>query len=144
MIFKIDLQSGQPVYAQLMEQAKHAIASGRLRAGDRLPSLRELAVELRVNRNTVARAYADLEAEGVIVNRQGQGAFVAEGSSPLAESFQRRQLEGAIDAWLVQARLYGYDGPAIEALVHERLKALDNPEQRRAAETTRPPKGNTG
>ncbi len=127
MLFKIDLQSGQPVYAQLMEQLKHAIATGRLRPGDRLPSLRELSVELRINRNTIARAYADLEKEGVIVNRQGQGSFVAEGSSPLAANLQRRQLITTLDAWLVQARLYGFQRPAINEMVEERWRALENP-----------------
>src|SRR6185503_13156689 len=78
MIIKPNPSLGVPIYLQLVEQVKHAIEIGALRPGDQLPSIRPLAEELVINANTVAKAYRELESEGVIELRQGAGAFVAE------------------------------------------------------------------
>jgi GntR family transcriptional regulator len=78
MIIKPNPSLGVPIYLQLVEQGKHAIETGALRAGDQLPSIRPLAEELVINANTVAKAYRELEREGVIELRQGAGAFVAD------------------------------------------------------------------
>jgi GntR family transcriptional regulator len=78
MIIKPNPALGVPIYLQLVEQVKHAIESGALRAGEQLPSIRPLAEELVINANTVAKAYRELEREGVIELRQGAGAFVAD------------------------------------------------------------------
>jgi len=77
MIIKPNPSLGVPIYLQLVEQVKHAIETGALRAGDQLPSIRPLAEELVINANTVAKAYRELEREGVVELRQGAGAFVA-------------------------------------------------------------------
>jgi len=77
MLFRPNPSSGVPIYLQLMEQVKHAIETGALRAGDQLPGIRPLAEELVINPNTVAKAYRELEHEGVIELRHGAGAFVA-------------------------------------------------------------------
>ena len=77
MILKPNPSLGVPIYLQLVEQVKHAIEIGALRPGDQLPSIRPLAEELVINANTVAKAYRELESEGVIELRQGAGAFVA-------------------------------------------------------------------
>ena len=77
MIVKPNPSSGVPIYLQLMEQVKHAIESGALRPGDQLPGIRPLAEELVINANTVAKAYRELEHEGVIELRHGAGAFVS-------------------------------------------------------------------
>src|SRR5687767_2355584 len=77
MIIKPNPTLGVPIYLQLVEQVKHAIETGALRAGDQLPSIRPLAEELVINANTVAKAYRELEREGVLELRQGAGAFVA-------------------------------------------------------------------
>jgi GntR family transcriptional regulator len=77
MIFRPNPSSGVPIYLQLMEQVKHAIETGALRAGEQLPGIRPLAEELVINPNTVAKAYRELEHEGVIELRQGAGAFVS-------------------------------------------------------------------
>jgi GntR family transcriptional regulator len=77
MIVKPNPSSGVPIYLQLMEQVKHAIETGALRAGDQLPGIRPLAEELVINANTVAKAYRELEHEGVIELRHGAGAFVS-------------------------------------------------------------------
>lgn len=76
MIFRPNAASGVPIYLQLMEQVKHAIETGALRAGDQLPGIRPLAEELVINPNTVAKAYRELEHDGVIELRHGAGAFV--------------------------------------------------------------------
>ena len=78
MFFKPNASSGVPIYVQLMEQVKHAIETGALRAGEQLPAIRKVAEELVINPNTVAKVYRELEHEGVIELRQGSGAFVAE------------------------------------------------------------------
>jgi GntR family transcriptional regulator len=78
MIIKPNPSLGVPIYLQLVEQVKHAIETGALRAGDQLPSIRPLAEELVINANTVAKAYRELEREGVVELKQGAGAFVAD------------------------------------------------------------------
>ena len=77
MLFRPNPSSGVPIYLQLMEQVKHSIETGALRPGEQLPGMRPLAEELVINPNTVAKAYRELEHEGVIELRQGAGAFVS-------------------------------------------------------------------
>src|SRR5919108_2788170 len=77
MIFRINPSLGVPIYLQLMEQVKHAIETGALRPGEQLPGIRPLAEDLVINPNTVAKAYRELEHDGVVELRQGAGAFVA-------------------------------------------------------------------
>jgi GntR family transcriptional regulator len=93
MIIKPNPSLGVPIYLQLAEQVKHAIETGALRAGDQLPSIRPLAEELVINANTVAKAYRELEREGVIELRQGAGAFVA--ASTRAASGRAERFRGA-------------------------------------------------
>lgn len=78
MLFRINASSGVPIYLQLMEQIKHAIETGALRAGDQLPTIRKVAEELVMNPNTVVRAYRELEHEGIIEMKHGSGAFISE------------------------------------------------------------------
>ena len=78
MLFRINPSSGVPLYLQLMEQVKHAIETGALRAGEQLPTIRKLAEDLVMNPNTVVRAYRELENEGIIELKHGLGAFVRE------------------------------------------------------------------
>ena len=80
--FKLDSKSGVPIYRQIMDQVRHGIASGRLRPGEQLPTVRALAVELAVNPNTVIKAYSLLEQQGVLTTEQGSGTFVSEASKP--------------------------------------------------------------
>src|ERR1041384_1839500 len=82
MLFRTNPSLGVPIYLQLMEQVKHAVETGALRPGDQLPGIRPLAEELVINPNTVAKAYRELEHEGVIELRHGAGAFVAAGVKP--------------------------------------------------------------
>ena len=104
MKFQIDFKSGTPVYLQLVDQVKTAAASGALRRGDPLPSIRPLAETLRVNRNTVAKAYAELERQRVIETIAGKGCFVSDTQATVYKKEARLDLVGrAVDAAVVQA-----------------------------------------
>jgi GntR family transcriptional regulator len=121
MVFQVDFKSGKPVYLQLADQIRYAAASGRLRAGEPLPSIRPLAEELRVNRNTVAKAYAELESQGVIQTLQGKGCFLAENNSPFKKQVRDKLLLGKIDEAVVTAHHLQTGRDEFLALVKERL-----------------------
>ena len=82
---RLSLTSGTPLYVQLVERLKHSIATGAIKAGEQLPSIREMAEELVINPNTVVRAYRDLEGEGIVELRHGSGVFVRDSVEPRAE-----------------------------------------------------------
>src|SRR5215469_7076339 len=86
MLFQIDFKAGKPVYLQLVDQVRYAAASGTLRPNESLPSIRPLAEELRVNRNTIAKAYAELENQGVIETIPGKGCFLKENNTPFSKT----------------------------------------------------------
>lgn len=91
MIFRLSPSSGVPLYIQLMDQVKHAVETGALRAGDQLPTIRKLAEDLVMNSNTVIRAYRELEHEGVVELRHGAGAFISEAVIDRAKVMQKAQ-----------------------------------------------------
>ena len=103
MRIHLNFKSGKPVYLQVVDQVKSAAASGALRSGEPLPSIRPLAEELRVNRNTVAKAYAELESQGVIETIAGKGCFVRAGNSPFRKSVRLELLTHEIDEAVAQA-----------------------------------------
>ena len=103
MRLQLNFKSGKPVYLQLVDQVKAAAASGAVRAGEPLPSIRPLAESLRVNRNTVAKAYAELESQGVIETIAGKGCFVRANGSPFNKDVRRDLLIQEIDEAVVQA-----------------------------------------
>jgi GntR family transcriptional regulator len=90
-IFRLSQSSGIPLYLQLMEQVKHAVETGALSEGDQLPTIRKLAEDLVMNPNTVARAYRELENEGVLEVRHGSGAFIKESAASRAGLIQKGQ-----------------------------------------------------
>ncbi|MBI5154722.1 GntR family transcriptional regulator [Candidatus Poribacteria bacterium] len=124
MFFQVDFHDAKPVYQQLIDQVKFAVASGRLRPGEKLPSIRDVAIEVRVNRNTIARVYNELEREGIVYSRPGQGCFVSDRGSALSESVQREQLEARADELLAQARLFGFTRGQTLELIQERMAAV--------------------
>ena len=89
MWIELNFKAGKPPYLQIVDQVKYQVASGAFRAGEALPSIRSLAESLELNRNTVAKAYAELEHEGVIETRQGKGAFVSAEPSPFGKRARR-------------------------------------------------------
>src|SRR5215470_11584599 len=132
MIVQINYKSGKPVYLQIVDQIKAAAASGLLHAGEALPSIRPLAEELRVNRNTIAKAYAELESIGVIETLPGKGCFLKENHSPLKKEIRRKMLIEEIDQAIVMAHHLQVPGAEFLELTQERMKALEH--KRRANE----------
>jgi GntR family transcriptional regulator len=102
LFISIDPSSGLPIYLQIAQQIKTAVAMGRLQPEEPLPSVRQLAVELAVNPNTVARAYLDLEIEGVIYKRQGAGTFVSGQGVEMSKGERRRVLNELLEKALVE------------------------------------------
>ena len=103
MELRIDAASAVPMYAQVVEQIRTLVALRALRPGDRLPSVRDLATELRINRNTAAKAYQLLESMRVLETRAGQGTFVADGVPPWSHDERLRRLEQSLNRALVEA-----------------------------------------
>jgi GntR family transcriptional regulator len=106
-LIRLDPSSPVALYLQISEQIRRWVALGALRPGDRLPTVRELAARTRVNRNTAARAIQQLETEGIVRTRVGQGTFVAEGAASVGRERLERVLDAAIDRLLVDARTVG-------------------------------------
>ncbi len=106
-ILEIDPASSIPLYRQIYEQVKLGIAVGALREGDRLPPVRELASRLAVNRNTAARAVRELESDGLIRTRAGQGSFVLAGAPPVDRAEGEQRVDAALDAVLLEASILG-------------------------------------
>jgi len=122
MQFQCDTTSRTPIYRQLIDQIRRAIARGQLKPGDRLPSVRQLSRDLVVNPNTIARAYTELEREGTIVTQQGRGAFVAEPQMDLTKKARRKQLVEKLDELFVEAVHLGFTDTELLAMVQDRIK----------------------
>ena len=132
MLLQINFKSGKPAYLQVVDQVKAAAASGALQPGEALPSIRPLAEELHLNRNTVAKAYAELESLGVIETLPGKGCFLKKNHSPLRKEIRRKLLTEEIDQAIVMAHHLQVAGPEFLELIQERLAALED--KRRAHE----------
>ena len=103
LLLRVDPASAEPLFAQLVAAVKHAVATGRMKAGEKLPSVRELASELTINPNTIAKVYQSLESEGVTVSRHGSGTFVADRRITVRRPEQKRRLREGLDALLADA-----------------------------------------
>lgn len=132
MLLRINFTSGKPAYLQLVDQVKAAAASGALHPGEALPSIRPLAEELRLNRNTIAKAYSELENQGVIETLPGKGSFLKPNHSPLRKEIRRKLLIEEIDQAIVMAHHLQVPGPEFLQLLRERMDALA--QQRRSNE----------
>jgi len=130
MLLQIDFKSGKPVYLQLVDQIRYAAAAGGLRAGEPLPSIRPLAEELRVNRNTIAKAYAELESQGVIETIPGKGCFLKKNNTPFTKPVREKLLVKEIDEAVVTAHHLQVNRDTFLTMVNERL---DYFEQKSAA-----------
>lgn len=125
MVFKIDLRSSIPVYKQLVQETKRAILKNLLQPGDRLPSVRELAVQLTINPNTVQKAYHELERQGAIENLQGKGTFVAMNYQPNRDNEKVAALREDLCRTLVEARYLGFKKQEVVCMVEQLLDELD-------------------
>jgi GntR family transcriptional regulator len=125
MLFQINFKSGKAVYLQLVDQVKAAVASGAMRSGEPLPGIRPLAEDLRVNRNTVAKAYAELEAQGVIETIAGKGCFVRENHSPYRKEIRRKLLADMLDEAVVHAHHLQVGKTDFLRIAEDRFDALE-------------------
>ena len=122
MVIQLNFKSGKPVYLQLVDQVKAAAASGALRAGESLPSIRPLAEQLRINRNTVAKAYDELESQGVIETIVGKGCFLKGNHSPFRKEVRMKMLAEEVDSAIVQAHHLQIDEREFLGLVKQRFE----------------------
>ncbi len=126
--FLLNPNSGVPVYRQLMDQVQAATATGALRVGDQLPTVRQVAVDLAINPNTVLRAYREMEIRGLLETQQGSGTFVAQRESADSPKDQRRQLATLVEEFIARAGLAGF---SVEQLIEAVEKASLKPEIKR-------------
>jgi GntR family transcriptional regulator len=133
MLFQINFRSAKAVYLQLVDQVRAAAASGAVRSGDPLPGIRPLAEELRVNRNTVAKAYAELESQGIIETVAGKGCFVRANGTLFRKDVRLKLLAEMLDEAVVRAHHLQIERAEFLRLAEDRLDEL---ERRRARART--------
>ena len=125
----LDFRSGIPIYTQIMDQIKQQVVSGMLKPGDQLPTVRALATELRVNFNTVARAYRLLDDIGIISTQHGRGTFILEMPPPdIAENMRRNSLLTLTDQYIADAIRLGFSEEEIKSILAQQITALDEVE----------------
>ena len=126
--FRLDLRSGVPVYRQIIDQVLMAIASGALRGGDQLPTVRQLAVDLSINPNTVIRAYRELEIRGILTTQQGTGTFITTKKVKRDEVERQRQIAQLAGEFVARGGALGFTG---QELVDALSDVLAEHEKRR-------------
>ena len=120
MTIDVDLTSNGPIYLQIMESVQRLVATGQLQPGDQLPTVRQLAVDLRVNPNTVARAYLELDRKGVISTQQGRGTYVSERADAQALSLKREEkLRAMVSEFLLEILSLGYAVSDVQAMMEQ-------------------------
>src|SRR4051812_38335018 len=138
MLFQIDFKAGKPVYLQLVDQVRYAAASGMLRPGEPLPGIRPLAEELRVNRNTIAKAYAELEGQGIVETQPGKGVYLKANHSPFTKVVRDKLLLKEIDEAVVTAHHLQINRDTFLEMVKERLDHFERlaSEEQQSSKTT--------
>ena len=124
----LDLHTGVPVYRQIIDQVRGAIASGTLAAGDQLPTVRQLAVDLAINPNTVVRAYRELELGGLLETHQGTGTFISTQKIPRAVAERARQLSQIVADTVARAGAAGF---TVQDLIEQLGEMVSEPPRRR-------------
>ena len=124
MQIHISPQDGVAIYLQIVNQVKYLVAAGRLTPGEELPPIRTLAEQLLINPNTVARAYRELEAAGIVEKRRTAGTYVSEQGSPLARRERMKILSGRVDALLAEAQQLDIDFDDVVKLMQQRRQIL--------------------
>jgi GntR family transcriptional regulator len=126
--FQLDLHSGMPVYRQIIDQVRGAIAAGQLAQGDQLPTVRQLAVDLAINPNTVVRAYRELELGGLLETHQGTGTFISAQKFKHADAQRSRQLAQIVADCVSRAGAAGF---TVDELIEELRGLASEPTRRR-------------
>jgi GntR family transcriptional regulator len=126
MFIELNFKSGKPAYLQIVEQIKFSAAMGDIKPGNALPSIRSLAEQLRINRNTIAKAYSILEHEGVVETIQGKGVFIKNTPSPFARETRTEILSKLMDTAIVQAHHFRIPWEELLNLFNQRYKDFEN------------------
>jgi GntR family transcriptional regulator len=112
---RLDFHEREPIYLQIVDQVKSMVASGAMKPGSQLPTVREVAAELRINFNTAARAYRLLHEEGIISTQQGRGTYVLEGPPPAgSKRIKRDRLQTMVNGWMEDAKRFGFTPEEVE------------------------------
>ena len=123
MMIELDFRSHVPIYVQLVDRIKHLVATGVLQPGDQLPTVRQLAADLRVNFNTIARAYRMLDEAGVISTQQGRGTYVLEPMLPeRAQRLRKAALEELARTFFIEAERMGFDPDEVAEAYDEMME----------------------
>jgi GntR family transcriptional regulator len=126
MVMQIKVSPGgnRPIYKQIIDQVRQAVSSGELEVGASLPSVRQLAEELVINHNTVAKAYAELVREGTLESLHGRGVIVAKRRSVFSAAERKRRFQNALDAFIADVSVLGYSAEQIQAEVAAKLESF--------------------
>lgn len=125
--FVLDFRSGVPIYVQIVEQVQQLVVSGKLKPGDQLPTVRQLASELRVNFNTVARAYRMLDEAGLISTQQGRGTYLLDQpDEKLADLLKQETLDVQTDRYLTDLLRQGYTAQEIKNMLERKLSEISS------------------
>lgn len=126
MRFNVDTTSAVPIYAQLIEQVKHALAAGTLQQGDALPSLREVSTRLRISPLTVKKAYGELETLGITFTEHGRGTFISADFTPYSEQYRQQALVSLSRNLLIEAFRLGASLEEIHRLLDEQASTINS------------------
>ncbi|HXE07332.1 MAG TPA: GntR family transcriptional regulator [Acidobacteriaceae bacterium] len=127
--FRLDQHSGVPVYRQLIDQVQAATATGQLRSGDQLPTIRGVAVDLAINPNTVSRAYREMELRGILDTQQGTGTFIAEKPVERSDTERRRQMAQLVTEFVARAGASGFTVGDLQEALHELSRDVPHAKQ---------------
>lgn len=136
MHIAINVRDGKPIYRQIANQIRHMVAAGALEPGEEIPSIRSLALRLKVTPNTVVKAYDKLEAAGVLEKRRGLGTFVSEGRARLAADERARIMERRVDTLLTEARQLGVTPEELVSLIRARRTEIEGAREKSHLEET--------
>jgi GntR family transcriptional regulator len=124
MQFELDFRSGQPIYLQIASQIRQKVAIGELKPGDQLPTVRQMAIDLRINFNTVARAYRMLDEAGLISTQHGRGTYIWEQDSPeIGQRLRQEGIEILARRFLRAAQQQGYTTEEVQTALNELMAA---------------------
>ncbi|MDR2792755.1 MAG: GntR family transcriptional regulator [Treponema sp.] len=119
--FSLDTASGTPIYRQIIQQIEYAILSERLKPGDRLPTIRALAVELKINPNTIAKSYSELEIRGILITQVGSGTFISDKKPESRENIRNRKIQEVLGRFMQELKNLGVGKSELLTLIQEQF-----------------------
>jgi len=120
--FTLDMVNGAPIYRQIIQQIEYAILSGRMQPGDRLPTIRSLAVELKTNPNTIAKAYNELEIRGILATQVGSGTYISDKKPVIEEDSLKRKIREVAGKFMQEMRDLGVEKKELPGLIESLIK----------------------